>query len=262
MSQKNDITVIIPVHELTEVTEKYFKNAIKSIEEQAVKPDKVLIVAKSDKDLIKKLSDFNYDKISDLVSIVENDGDTDPCSQINLGVQECETEWFSFLEMDDEYSKIWFKNVVEYRDHYDADLFLPMIVDVDKEGNFMGFMNEAVWANEFSDEMGYLDVEALLTYQNFNMDGMVMRKSTFEEMGGLKTNIKLTFIYEFLLRLCNNSVSVMVIPKLGYKHINQRDGSLFADYATKMDKEESLFWLEKAKSEYHYDYEREITYEK
>lgn len=259
---KSDITVIIPVHELTEVTEKLFNNAIKSIAEQVVKPDAVLIVAKSDEELLNKLSDFDYGTISDITKIIENTGETDPCSQINLGVQQCKTEWFSFLEMDDEYSKIWFKNVVEYRKHYEADLFLPIIVDVDKEGKFMGFMNEAVWANEFSDEMGFLDVEALLAYQNFNMDGMVMRKSTFEEMGGLKTNIKLTFIYEFLLRLCNNSVSVMVIPKLGYKHINQRDGSLFANYVKEMDRKESQFWVEKAKSEYHYDYQREITYEK
>lgn len=259
---KTNISVIIPVHELDEIGKKYFENAIKSIEEQIVKPDAVLIVAKSDKKLISDLSNINYGKISDIIKIIENSGKTDPCSQINLGVQECKTEWFSFLEMDDEYSKIWFKNVMEYKEHHEADLFLPMIVDVDKEGKFMGFMNEAVWANEFSDEMGFLDIDALLTYQNFNMDGMVMRKSTFEEMGGLKSNIKLTFIYEFLLRLCNNSVPIMVIPKLGYKHINQRDGSLFANYIGEMDKEESQFWLEKAKSEYHYDYDREITYDK
>lgn len=104
MLEDTNISVIIPVHELTEVTEKYFKNAIKSIEEQMVKPDKVLIVAKSNENLIKKLSDFNYGEISHLISIIENDGDTDTCSQINLGVQECQTEWFSFLEMDDEYS--------------------------------------------------------------------------------------------------------------------------------------------------------------
>lgn len=262
MGKNNNITVIIPVHELTEATEAYFKNAIKSIEEQVEKPDAVLIIAKSDDKLIADLSNFDFGKISGIVKIIENTGDTDPCSQINLGVQKCETEWFSFLEIDDEYSKIWFKNVVEYRKHYNADLFLPIIVDVDKEGRFMGFMNEAAWANEFSDEMGFLDVEALLAYQNFNMDGMVMRKSTFEEMGGLKSNIKLTFIYEFLLRLANNSTSMMIIPKLGYKHVNQRDGSLFANYVSEMDKKESQFWLEKAKSEYHYDYQREITYEK
>ena len=34
-----------------------------------------------------------------------------------------ETDWFSVLEFDDEYSKIWFKNVQQYIDYYeDVDL--------------------------------------------------------------------------------------------------------------------------------------------
>lgn len=257
---KTDITVILPVHLLDETLEPLFTNAIKSIAEQVVKPDAVLIVAKSDKELLDKLSDFDYGNIADIIKIIENTGKSDVCSQINLGVSQVETEWFSFLEMDDEYSKIWFKNVIEYRKHNEADVFMPIIVDVDKEGRFMGFMNEAVWANEFSSEMGQLDNDSLLTYQNFNMDGMVMRKSTFEELGGLKSNIKLTFIYEFLLRLTFKGTPIMVVPKLGYKHINQRDGSLFATYVGEIDREESKFWLETAKQEYYYDYEREITY--
>lgn len=257
-----DVTVIIPIHELSETTEKYFTNAIKSVEVQLVRPKEVLLIVKSDTDLLKKLTDFDYGKIADIIRIIENTGDYDVCSQINLGVSECKTEWFSFLEYDDEYSKIWFKNFVEYQPHDAADVFLPMIVDVDKNNQFMGFMNEAVWAHEFSDEMGILNEDALLTYQNFNIDGMIMRKSTFEEVGGLKTNFKLTFIYEFLLRLAYKSIRIMTIPKLGYKHVNQRDNSLFANYINELDKKESAFWLEMAKKEYYYDYQREITYNK
>jgi hypothetical protein len=48
-----------------------------------------------------------------------------------------------------------------------------------------------------ADELGILDNNALLTYQNFNTDGMVIRKSVYEENGGFKPSIKLTFIYEF-----------------------------------------------------------------
>jgi hypothetical protein len=43
-------------------------------------------------------------------------------------------------------------------------------------------------------------------------------------------SIKLTFVYEFLLRLTYNSVSIMTIPKLGYKHTNMREGSIFWNY--------------------------------
>ena len=54
----------------------------------------------------------------------------------------------------------------------------------------------------------------------------------------------------------------MVIPKLGYKHVNQRNNSLFDMYAKEMDAKESQFWLETAKHEYFYNYEREIKYQK
>ena len=44
MKEKNQVNVIIPVHELNTATEELFKKALKSIESQQVKPDKCLIV--------------------------------------------------------------------------------------------------------------------------------------------------------------------------------------------------------------------------
>jgi hypothetical protein len=124
---------------------------------------------------------------------------------------------------------------------------MPIIVDVDNQNQFVGFTNEAVWAASFSDELGILDNNALLTYQNFNTDGMVIRKSVYEENGGFKPSIKLTFIYEFLLRMTFKDVKVMVIPRFGYKHVNQREESLFANYRTNMDPIEAKWWLSVAK---------------
>ncbi len=201
-------------------------------------------------------------EIKDIVTILENDGETDYCSQVNFGVSAAKSEWVSVLEYDDEYAKIWFKNVVEYRDaHSNVDLFLPIVIDVDNNGQFIGFTNEAVWANSFSDELGVLDNNALLAYQNFNIDGMVIRKSTFEEMGKLKPSLKLTFIYEFLLRLTFKDVRVMTIPKFGYKHVNQRPDSLFASYKETMNQSEAKWWLQTAKKEYYFQNDRKITYE-
>ena len=124
----------------------------------------------------------------------------------------------------------------------------------------MGFTNEAVWANSFSDELGILDNNALLSFQNFNIDGFVMKTSAVEEFGGFKSNIKLTFIYEFLLRMTFNAVKVMVIPRVGYKHQNQREGSLFASYRGEMDTTEANWWLEQAKKEHFHPTERDMTY--
>ena len=56
-------------------------------------------------------------------------------------------------------------------------------------------------------------------------------------------------------------VKVMVIPRFGYKHINQRAGSLFAGYKETLDPSEAKWWLSIAKKEYYFTKNREITYE-
>jgi len=260
--EKTNISVILPIHELDDVTKKSLENAIKSVELQIVRPDELIIVVPKGSDTAKYVKKLDFGEIKDIVTVADNDGETDFCSQINYGVSIANSEWISILEYDDEYAKIWFKNVIEYRTaHPNVDLFLPIVIDVDSQGQFIGFTNEAVWANSFSDELGVLDNNSLLAYQNFNIDGMVIRKSTFEEMGKLKPNIKLTFIYEFLLRLTFKDVRIMTVPKFGYKHVNQRPNSLFANYKENMTPVEAKWWLQTAKKEYYFANDRKITYE-
>ena len=265
MKEKNEntgISVVLPVHELNDTTKPMFDNAIKSLQTQKVLPDEIIIVVPAKSEVLEYLTQYNFDTIKDIVSILENSGETDFASQVNLGVANAKSEWVSFLEFDDEYANIWFKSVIEYRAaHTNVDLFMPIVVDVNDKGEFIGFTNEAVWATSFSDELGFLDLNALLTYQNFNIDGIVIKKSIYEDYGGFKASIKLTFIYEFLLRMTYKDVKVMVIPKFGYKHVNQRPDSLFAIYKETIDPVEAKWWLSQAKKEYYFDTDRKITYE-
>lgn len=252
-----DVTIIIPVHKLDDSVRTLLPNALESVKQQESKPDKVLIVSSNDKELLSFLENLDYKELEILV----NEGDTDFASQINLGAKNVKTEWFSILEYDDEYSSIWFKNVKKYMESYEnVDVFLPMIVDVNEVGEFIGFTNEAVWANSFSEELGLLDNESLLTYQNFNTDGMVIKTKLFLDNGGFKKHIKLTFIYEFLLRMTYLSSVIMVIPKLGYKHVNQRKGSLFHQYKEQINPVEAKWWLGKAKTEHYSTTDRVINY--
>jgi hypothetical protein len=258
MSNKaSNITVILPVHKLDKVTETTLTYAIKSVTDQVVRPN-LLIVASSE--TFKQVSEI-ANEVEDC-TVIENKGETDFASQIDFGVANITTKWFSVLEYDDEYSNIWFKNVIKYQEAYpEVELFLPIVVDVNDKSEFLSFTNEAVWASSFSDELGMLDNSSLLTYQNFNIDGMVMSKEIYEANGGFKKNIKLTFIYEFLLRMTFKDVKTMVIPKFGYKHINQREGSLFHSYKDEMDPTESNWWLAQAKKEYYFEKDRVITYQ-
>jgi GT2 family glycosyltransferase len=259
---KNNISVILPVHELNEETKLLFANAVTSVKEQTLRPDELVIVVPKDSEVSSYIKSFDFGDYKESISIVENEGATDFASQINFGVSKAKSEWLSILEFDDEYAKIWFKNVVEYIAAYEnVDIFMPIIVDVDDKQGFIGFTNEAVWANSFSEELGILDNGALLSYQNFNIDGFVIKKSVYENFGGFKSNIKLTFIYEFLLRMTFQAAKIMVIPKFGYKHINQRPNSLFARYKESLNPTEARWWLSQAKKEYYHKKDRDITYE-
>lgn len=256
----NSISLIVPVHKLEKT---YLDSCITSIKNQKEKPDEVLFVTSNDTELKEYLNSYDFDQIKDIVRIVENEsGDYGFQSQMNYGVKESKSEYFTFVEYDDEISPIWIKNGKEYSEHYpEVGVFLPIIYETDENGRFISFTNESVWAKDFSEVSGYLDNNALQRVQNFNFDGMVVKKSIYEDNGGLKSNMKLTFTYEFLLRMTYFSVPVMVIPKLGYKHTNNREGSLFVEYKSTIDVLESKFWVNKAKKEYFYTQDREITYE-
>jgi GT2 family glycosyltransferase len=261
MSKKSNISLIVPVHELTDDTKTYFPNAIQSVKEQIVKPDELIIVVPKGSDVADYVKSFEYGELTSSVVIAENEGNTDFASQFNYGVSIAKSEWVSLLEFDDELAKIWFKNVIEYAEAYpEVGIFMPIVVDVDASSQFIGFTNEAVWAQSFSDELGILDNNALLAYQNFNVDGMVIKKSLIEEFGGFKSNVKLTFIYEFLLRMTFKAIKTMVIPRFGYKHLNQRPNSLFASYKDTMNPNEAKWWLAQAKKEYYFSKDRSITY--
>jgi hypothetical protein len=52
----------------------------------------------------------------------------------------------------------------------------------------------------------------------------------------------------------------MTIPRLGYKHTNLREGSIFWNYKFANDKiteDEVKFWLQTAKKEYFFTIDRE-----
>ena len=64
--------------------------------------------------------------------------------------------------------------------------------------------------------------------------------------------------------MTHNSVKVMTIPRIGYKHINLRTGSIFWNYKNSenpLTEEEVKFWIESAKKEYFFNNQRTINYE-
>lgn len=253
-----DITIIIPVHVYNEQVKEMLTKAIESV------PSDYLIHIVNPNKLESELGWLvkKYDNVT-LLSAVDEDEPTDFCTLVNRGVSTCGTNWFSILEFDDEYTPIWFSNVekeMEYKS--DVSVFIPLTELNDfNNTRFVSYGNEAPWASSFSNEIGYIDNDCLQDFFDFYLTGSVFSTLDWLNSGGLKPSIKVTFWYEFLLRLTNDGKKIYVIPKLGYKHNVNRDGSLYNEYANTVTTDEADWWRELAKKECFFKKDRNKTYE-
>jgi len=264
MENKFDVSVILPIKTATAKDfSEYFTKAIESLKSQKAQINELVIVHTDEEILVKFLEEFDFGELT--IKKLEWKDEPSFANQVNFGIEKSTSKWVSILEFDDEYASIWFNNVKKYSEVYkDVNAFLPIVIDVDDKGVFAGFTNEATFATNFAQEVGFLTNDILHEYQNFQTSGMVIKKETIEEFGGIKPNFKLTFVYEFLLRLTFNSVRMMTIPKIGYKHVNLREGSIFWNYKNGSDvltENEVKFWVESAKKEYFFKDERKLNYE-
>ncbi len=264
MEEKLNLSVILPIKSaVVKDFDEFFDKAIKSLKLQKIEFNELLIVHTSEEQLVNKLQSYDFESLN--VKLIEHKEEPNYQSQVNLGIENVSSEWVSFFEFDDEYSSIWFDNVKKYSSLYsDVEAFLPIVVDVDSKDVFAGFTNEATFAANFTQEMGYLNNDTLLDYQNFQTAGMVVKKSVLDNFGGFKPSMKLIFVYEFLLRLTYNSVRIMTIPKIGYKHMSMREGSIFwgdKNGESVISNEEVKFWISTAKKEYFFSNDRNIKYE-
>ena len=254
-----NITVILPIHTLSDDYKEMLNNALSSVEDFH-NDVKVSIVCPTS--LKKELKDLS-NKLE--ITIVTNKGETDFCSQVNLGIDNCDTEWFTILEIDDEFKPVWLKSMNEYSKVFtDVSVFLPIVKDINVEGKFINYTNESAWAYGFTDMQGFIDNEVLLDFQNYQTSGGLYKTQVIKDNGKFKENIKLTFVYEFLLRLTHNGVRIMTVPKAGYQHVNLREDSLFWDYKNnekqKLSENEVKFWLETAKKEFFFKNKRDVNY--
>lgn len=253
------ITVLLPIHKLNDEYLLMLDNSVKSIEDFHNDVKLLVICPPSVSSELQSLSQkLEY-------KVIVNNGNTDFCSQINLGIENCDTTWFSILEIDDEYRKIWLKSMNEHVENFtDVDVFLPVVKDINVEGKFLSFTNESVWAYGFSDKQGFLDNEILQDFQNYQISGGLYKTEKIKEVGKLKDNFKLTFTYEFFLRLTHNGLKIMTVPRIGYQHVNFREDSLFwlykNDETNKISEGEVKFWLESAKKEFFFNNKRDLNY--
>lgn len=248
-----NVTVIIPVFELNEDKNTLLLNAINSVDDSKI----IVVGPKTDIDLVKN---NNIEK--NINTIINDNVDHSYAYQVNLAVQNVDTDYFSVLEYDDNFTSIWFKNVNMYmeNDTENTFAFLPLTEVVDVELGPIGYSNEAVWASSFSEEIGCYDLQSLEDYLDFNTSGGIFKTSDFKTLGMLKPSIKLSFWYEFLFRALYKGKRIFVIPKVGYIHTVGRIDSLTSNYMNNMEEKEANWWIDLAKKEYFFPQDRNKKY--
>jgi hypothetical protein len=263
----NNITIILPINEFGESTKSYLDGAIKSVLNQADVSVPCLIVyshLSEEGGLLDFLTEKGY---GERIKTIKNEGKTDFASQINFGAKSIDTEYFSVLEFDDEFTPTYFRNVAKYTKKYpDITMFLPITLDVDDKSNTpIQLVNQNIWSNGYigeNGELGFLNIRSIAEFSYYTIGGAAIKRLDFLSLGGLKSNIVLAFTYEFLLRLLNNGNKIFTIPKYGYKHVVNRDGSLFMGYAATLTQNDKRFWFETAKKESHFFTDRVINMSK
>ena len=248
----SNITFIFPLFNLSEHDRLTKLNrAVASVEGQG----KVLFVGKKeDLDLV----------TADGAKVVNDTDNLTYPAQVMLGVKAVDTDYFSVVEQDDVVSDKWARCVEQYITYFNDDVFgyLPLteVID-DKSNETISYANEAFWASSFSEELGFLDLNAIQDYLNFNTSGGVFKTKEFLSLGGLKTSMKLVFWYEFLMRALYKQKKIFVTPRVGYFHYSDVEGCLTDQYANTMDEKEVDWWVELAKKEYYFPQDRNKTYE-
>lgn len=248
-----ELVIIIPMHEFGKENIELLNKAVASVPEN----HKVYLSVK------KGTAKASLNGISERLQVIsESEGDTF-CELVNAAVENIPAHWFSILEYDDEYTKIWADNAKLYmqcKPDTSVFMFLEDIVDYN-DRKYIGFGNEAPLAAAFSNELGYIDNESLQNYFNFYMTGSIFNRDDWNEVGGLKKSIKVTFWYEWLLRTTNKGKKIYVIPKVGYTHKLNRNGSLTERYKNELETEEIDWWFDLAKREYLFKEDRNKVYE-
>ena len=260
----NNITIILPVYLYSDELKEMFKKAIGSIpvddDGKALYPVTVV----GPKNIIDNYKTSGFESVVD-ITYLENEK-SDFQTQINFAAKECKTPYFSILEIDDQYNKNWFSNVEEHIEKLPTvPFFIPLTEIFSLSSNnpvAVGFANEIALTVAYSDNIGYIGLDELEAFSEFNCTGGVFRVDDFLSIGGLKPSLKIVFWYEFLMRAAKNHKEVYVIPKLGYKHFVHRPGSLMEQISSEVDEDEAKFWFETARQEYHFTEDRKKEYKK
>lgn len=269
------LTIVIPVHQLASAGEKeLFIQALSSaVNQHEVVAEEVLVVGPASAiteakeatiSLKQQLEKAGIQVAPTPVRFLENERATDIASQINLAVENSTTSYVTVLELDDELGNQY---VAEMARHHqalpDVDVLLPLVAAITVDGKLIKYSNEAVWVPKSEEERpdGYVDAETTQVAPDLFLSGALVKRETFQAVGGLKASIEVAFVNEFYRRLIFQGYVARGMGKVLYAHRERREGSYIYEKMigpNHLSEETLKFWLETAAKEYRFATERPI----
>lgn len=237
-----DITIILPIHKYRKEDLDMLTKALQSVasNRKTYTAGKLSLICVCPENVKKQITPILKKEIATDFNILVNKENTDFCSQINLAAKSVTDDYFSILEFDDVYKENWFQMAEKY--YYTNEtvtLFLPINLFVlTHMGKHIQYGNEIAWAGSFSNDLGYIDFDALKDFTSFNLTGGIFNTKDFNTLGGFNTEIKIAFNYDYLLKATSKKLKVFVVPKEGYVHYIGRKDSLTDIYNKEFNTDE------------------------
>lgn len=262
--ESKNISIILPIHQVIESEKFMIHRSIKSVMDCISNYNGELeLIISTKSDLIgdiKSLIDTHFTSIDALdLRFVESDK-SDFFTLFQAGVDASKYEYFSLFEYDDMYTDKWFNMWETYRyTHEDVSVFLPITIRTNVDGTGWLFGNEIVWANSFSEEMGFVDSDSLLSFMDYTLSGGIFNKEDFNKIGGFKSSMSFMYGAEFLLRLTHNKLRCYVVPKEGYIHTVDRPDCMLTTLAGGLTDDDIAKWRTLAQKESAYFEDRGTT---
>jgi hypothetical protein len=194
-------------------------------------------------------------------------------------------EYFSLVESEDVVDVNWYKTAMKYASKKEeTDGFMPLTREV-SNGNFLGFFNEACWVDGYAEVAGTFDLQLLMRFNCVNITGAVFKTESIKthstEIDGqfkaVKEDFKVSYSYEFFLRMIYNDLKFFTIPRMGYEHRIDIPSEIVEPFSSKIPRnisvwpeekgglspEEVKFWVDAAKREYFIGrHDRPLKFEK
>ncbi len=194
-------------------------------------------------------------------------------------------EYFSVIESEDVVDTNWYNTVMKYTaKKQETDGFMPLTREI-SNGNFLGFFNEACWVDGYAEVPGTFDLQLLMRFNCVNITGAVFKTESIKthstEIDGqfkaIKEDFKISYAYEFFLRMIYNDLKFFTIPRLGYEHRIDIPSEIVEPFSSKIPRnisvwpedkggvspEEVKFWIDAAKKEYFIGrHDRPLKFEK